>query len=168
MCHQRSSAIEKVPPPPLTYHLSRPLFNLARVLKNNHPGHAPLLPIISLIYPHLSLRFPFLLCLSSISSPFNCHCPCHCFALSKFCFPSLLSCPSCLAFSSCVSLLLIPIFPSLPCLFNRVPPLHMAKSCSLKSQPNLHYPTPSFYPLITHSTPLACPPPHTHTSFHNL
>lgn len=50
-------------------------FNLARALKNNHPGHAPLLPIISLIYPHLSLWFS---CPSLYPSPrlpcVNCLC----------------------------------------------------------------------------------------------
>lgn len=37
---------------------SPPIY-LARASKNNHSGHAPLLPIISLIYPHLSLTFSF-------------------------------------------------------------------------------------------------------------
>lgn len=54
-CHRK----DPPQPPPLTCHLLCPLFYLARALKNNHPGHAPLLPIISLIYPHLSLGFPF-------------------------------------------------------------------------------------------------------------
>lgn len=104
MCHQRSSVIEKKNPPPLTYHLSRPLFYLARALKNNHPGHAPLLPIISLIYPHLSLRFPFLLSVFLSSRlpliVFVFFCPCHCFALAVFCFLPLLflSFPPCFLF----------------------------------------------------------------------
>lgn len=162
MCHRRSSAIRKNPPP-LTYHLSRPPFYLARASKNNHPGHAPLLPIISLIYPHLSLRFPFLL---SVFLPsrlplivFVFFCPRHCFALAVFCFLPLLF------------LFFPPYFPFLYLIISRSfsstlflvssPPLSSpphgknAQSRSLKSQPNLHYPTPSFYPLITHSTPLA-------------
>lgn len=83
MCQQQSTVIagEKIP-----LH-SRPPFYLARALKNNHPGHGPLLPIISLIYPHLSLHFPFSsLNRSSISSAFNCLCPSCCFALAMFCF----------------------------------------------------------------------------------
>ncbi len=159
MCHQRSGAIENNPP--LTYHLSRPLFYLARALKNNHPGHAPLLPIISLIYTHLSLYFHLLLCVFLPSSlpliVFVFFCPCHCFALAMYFSLFLLSCSPHLTLSSYISLLLIPVLCSLPCLFHQLPPLHMAKNAqsrSLKSQPNRYYPTPSFYPLITHSTPL--------------
>lgn len=124
MCHQRSSAIKMIPPsahlPPLT---SSVLFGKAP--KNNHPGHAPLLPIIGLIYPHLTLRFSFLL---SVFLPFRLplivivfFCPCHYFAFAMSCFLFLLSCSlDPLAFSSSISLLLIPLFCSLPCLFNRL------------------------------------------------
>lgn len=101
MCHQRhwketererkKKKSPSIHQPPLT----APPFYLARALKNNHPGHAPLLPIISPIYPHLSLCFPFLL---SVFLPshlslivFVCSCPCHCFALAVFLFLPLLS-----------------------------------------------------------------------------
>lgn len=81
-CHKFSCSIRKKHPPLLIHPYSHLPFNLARVLKNNHPGHAPLLPIISLIYPHLSLRFLVLLSILLILSSFNCLCR----PLFHFCF----------------------------------------------------------------------------------
>ena len=88
MCHQRSGAIRTPPHSPTTL-LRRP-FYLARARKNNHPGHAPLLPIISPIYPHLSLCFAFL---HSVVLPshlslivFVFLCPRHCLACAAFCY----------------------------------------------------------------------------------
>lgn len=88
----------------------------------------------------------------SISSPFNClllSLP----LFSYSCVRLFLSCSSHLALSSCISLLLVLSFPLLlytsffsPCGKN---------SYSFKSKSNLHYPTPSIHPLITHSTQLA-------------
>lgn len=160
MCHQRSSAIKMTPPPsahlpPLT---SSVLFGKAP--KNNHPGHAPLLPIISLIYPHLTLRVSFLL---AVFLPFRLplivivfFCPCHCFAFFHVLLCSFFLVPSTLLLSLplshyCSSLSSAHFLVSLTASYTP----RGKKPFSLNSQPNLHYPTPSFYPLITHSTLLA-------------
>lgn len=172
MCQQQSSVIGEKKKIPLH---SRPPFYLARALKNNHPGHGPLLPIISLIYPHLSLHFPSLLSivlpshLSLIVFVFLCA---SCFALVIFCFLLFLYCFPHLAISSCMSSL--SIYFSSTCVFMQsplLPNVKNAQSHSLKPQPNLHYPAPSFYPLITCSTPLlisVSTPLPTHTNSHTL
>lgn len=152
-CHQQNIAVAQIPALH-THYPSHPLFYLARAPKNNHPGHAPLLPIISLIYSHLSPTFPFLICLSSISAPLNCHClplsPLLFLSLDMFCCLFRLSSSLCLYLSIAHPCLLSSFLPLYSC-----PLCHMAKSLSLNSQPNLHYPTLSFHPLITHSAPLA-------------
>lgn len=83
-----SGAVPSVPPP-LTYHHSLVLCYLAGALKNNHPGHAPLLPIISVIYTNLALHFPFVLSFSPSCLPlivFVFFCPRRCVLLTVFCF----------------------------------------------------------------------------------
>lgn len=100
---------------------SCPSFYLARALKNNHPGHGPLLPIISLIYAHLSLHFPFLL---SIVLPsrlplivFVFLCPFFCSGRVLLFASSLLYFPPC-SHSPCMSLLLI-LSSTLLCFYAR-------------------------------------------------
>lgn len=160
MCQQQSGAVGR------KNSLSRPPFYLAGALRNNHPGHAPLLPIISLIYDTFVCASCFsLLHRSSILPHFNCLClP---WSPSLFCSRHVLLLTPALLFS-----LLIPFFYSLPCLFTRGslhPNVKNAQGHSLKSQPNLHYPALSFYPLITYSTPFSIcvyPPPSAHQFTH--
>lgn len=159
MCHQWSSAIEKLLiHSPSTSHVlcsicQGPWKTIIQAMLHCFP--------LSVSFTHICLCV-FLSCspsffhLVSRLIVFVFFCPCHCFALTTFCFPSRRSCSPRLAFSSYISLLLIPVFHSLPVSSPASSPPHgkNAQSHSLKSQPNLHYPTPSFYPLITHSTPL--------------
>lgn len=111
-----------------------PLFYLARALKNNHPGHAPLLPIISLIYPDLSLRFSFLL---SVFFP-------SCLPLIVCLLLSLpLFCSCCVLPYASYVLFFLPCFLSLYLFPVCLPPilLHMAKkkSCAVFIIQLLHF-----------------------------
>lgn len=162
MCHQRSSTIgKKKNPPPLTYHHS------CTILFGKGPEKQSSWPCTTASHYQSHLRtfvFAFSfppLHLSSISSPFNClclflspplFCP-HCVLLSA---SSFLFFPPCFLF---LYLIIAHSFLPLSSLVSLPPssPPHgeNVQSCSLKSQPNLHYPTSSFYPLITHSTLLA-------------
>lgn len=102
---------------------------------SHYQSHLPRF-VFAFFFPPLSL--------SSILSPFNC--------LSSF-VPAVVLLLLC--FALCLLCLVLPallsFLVSLPCLFTPNPPSHGKK----KKLCGLHYTTSSFYPLITHSTPLA-------------
>lgn len=93
-------------------------------------------------------------CLSSISSPFNCLC----LLLS----PSMFCSGSALPLLPTLRFLLVSLFArslltlsSYPFLLHHFLHVSGGKKPRAALKSNLHYPTPSFHPLITHSAPLA-------------
>lgn len=130
-----------------TYHLSRPL-PFGRTRKTNHADHAPLLPIISLICSPLCLRFlpalSFYYPASSLIVIVFFY-PCRWCVFNFFSWCVLLSTLSWVLF-----LYLIIAHPCLPKSF-----IPCGKKAVLSRVCNLHYPTCSFYPLITLSIQLA-------------